>query len=236
MKNYLIRDDIARCALLLALLVFLALFLAPRTHAIIRMTPAIALWRITAHEASLPRWDENVEGWVSRDGRPFGDDAMLIHEVLLRGAARTGMDYVSFARAYANRMFRPLSDIERTRLALGLPLDDGNRWAGFLDPSLERAPSAWPSGSSWTVRQAGARFVLELATEVVENDLEALNDFSPCEEPVDDWGSPVLDHDRAQRLGLVHVDCGDSVNWGYARPSQIRAREISGEWARVDPE
>lgn len=212
---------------ILGLLTAVAL-LPVRADALVRMTPAVALWRILAHEASLPRWDEESETWVSRHtGRPWGDDVYLLHEVLLRGSERTGMTYVGFTQAYANRMFLPLTDVERTRIALGLPLD-GNRWAGFLQEDLSR-PDAWASSSAnWTRWRDGAEYALELATDVVQYDLTALEEFSQCEAPVDDWGSPRLDHERAVRIGLVPVDCGPNVvNAGYARPSQIRARALS---------
>lgn len=239
MRNYSLRNDIGRALFVLAVLVFLALFLAPRSaHGLERMTPATALGRLLVHEASLPVWNEDAEEWVSqRTGRTWGDDVYIIHEVILRGADRTGMPYVDFAQTYAHRMFQPLTDEERTRISVGIALD-GNRWAGFIDPEhLERTPRAWRGPGQWRAHVDAARYAFELAEDVVQYDLDALMDFGMCQAPVDDWGSPRLDHERAERLGLVHVDCGpNTANWGYARPSQIRAREVSGEWPRVDPD
>jgi hypothetical protein len=237
-----LRSGVATTLYVLAIALFLALFLAPRGHARVRMTPELALWRALVHEASVPIWraDESGSGegtWVSRrTGRPWGDDAFLIHEVYLRTAERARVDYSTAAQIYSNRMFEPLSDVERQRLVVGLPLDDANRWAGFMLPGATRAPRAWPwMPSVWQSSRPGLEYAYELAREVVQYDLEAVLDFGPCEAPVDDWGGR-QDHERARALGLVPVACGNSANQGYARPSQIRLRAESGEWPVIDPD
>lgn len=209
----------------------LLLALTPITHARVTMPDDVALWRILVHEASLPVRDETGT-WVGRRSRlPWGDDVYIIHEVILRGAARTHTEYTTFAQLYSNRMFEPLTEIERTRLQLGIPLD-GNRWAGFMTPDLRR-PRAW-DGGSWSEHTDAASHALELAREVVQTDLYMLMDFSPCAEPVDDWGG-TMDGTRAAGLGLIEIDCGpNAANTGYARPSQIRVRLTVGEWPRAD--
>jgi hypothetical protein len=218
--------------LILALLTAVAL-LPARADALVRMTPTVALWRILAHEASLPRWDEESEEWVSRrTGRPWGQtDVFGIHEVLLRGVEREHMSYVAFAQTYAHRMWDALSPVELQRAALGIPLD-GNRWAGFMREDLRR-----PTG--WTARDGAwdpeaARYALELARDAVQYDLLALEEFSPCTAPVDDWGGR-MDHEHARSIGLVEVDCGpDAINTFFARPSQIRLRAQLGEDRRLE--
>lgn len=245
MRNYRPLRHAFAAAVLLALLLAAAL-LPGRAGALVRMSPAVALWRILVHEASLPIWSESPSAvrrfpeaagslmWISgRTGRPWGQtDVLGIHEVLLRGVERTGIPYVAFAQTYAHRMWDPLSDIERQRLALGLPLE-GNRWAGFLTDDFRR-PEGWSrADGAWNPE--AARFAFELASDIVQYDLRALEEFSPCESAVDDWGSPRLDHERAVRIGLVPVDCGpDAINAFYARPSQIRIRATSG--ASIDSE
>ncbi len=218
MRTYRLLPHVIACILVLALLTAAA-FLPARADARVRMTPAVALWRLLAHEASLPVRDADAE-WVSRrTSRPWGDDVFLIHEVLLRGVERTGMAYVDFAQTYAHRMWDPLTDVERQRLAVGLPLD-GNRWAGFLELTF-RTPRAWARGR-WD--PDAARYALEIATDTVQLDLVALEEVTPCVDPVDDWGGR-MDGEHARAIGLVEVDCGPNVaNTGYARPSQIRAR------------
>lgn len=67
--------------------------------------------------------------------------------------------------------------------------------------------------------------VLEHATEVSTWTLDDIDEWSVCDGQVHDWGSPRLDRARAERLGLVEVECGDTQNDFWARPSLLPNEE-----------
>lgn len=68
------------------------------------------------------------------------------------------------------------------------------------------------------------------AAEVVATyTIETIDDWSICMRPVHDWGG-WMDRARAERIGLVAVDCGDTANDFYCRPS------LDAGCMEVDPE
>jgi len=181
-----------------AVALVLVLFLAADTPADAQnstLTPATALARLCISEA----------GWECFDR----GDGLGIHEVISRGAAHQGIRYESYARAYAGRLFgaRP-HDVPRLR------------WVGQLTPACAE-PAAWPR--TMTVRRGGVSTVVphapwssfrarclevfEHAAQVVaEHTLDDIDEWAICEREVHDWGG-WMDRARAERIGLVEVDC-----------------------------
>lgn len=189
----------------------LLLLTVPRAGAQNQLTPAVALARLCVSEA----------GWTCFET----GDGLGIHEVMLRGSARQGIRYETFARAYARRLFgaRP-HDVPRLR------------WVGELNEA-GTAPASWPttltrrSGgvvrvephAPWASYRARWLAVLERAREVVADlTLDDVDEWGVCDTPVHDWGG-WMDRDRAARMGLVEVQCGlteaGTRNDFYCRPS-----------------
>lgn len=191
-------------------LLFVATALPVRSQQVESISPALALARLCQSEAG---WD----CWTTGDG-------YAIHEVILRGAAREQMRYTTFARAYAQRLFgaRPH---DSARLA----------WSSQLN-ERGTAPPSWPryAGSGRTVNgtvtltphapwgafRARWMAVLDRAREVATWTLDDAHEWSVCDAEVHDWGG-TMDRLRAQRIGLIEVDCGDTRNDFYARPSLV---------------
>ena len=164
----------------------------------------LLLARICAHEAG---WDADDTG-----------DCAAIHEVLWRGAQREGMSYRSYAYAYAGRALR------------------GETSRGYFAALNEAGdqPSTWPRYR--TIRRSdGSRILgvvppfshyraqwLELLAYANRIVAAPPDDSSPCASPVHDWGG-AMDRDRAARIGLIEIECGDTRNDFYARPSIVRA-------------
>jgi hypothetical protein len=175
-----------------------------------RESAALLLARICVSEAGWYCWDTG--------------DGLAIHEVLLRGAEREGMRYESFARTYARRATGTVPTTSpRTAWVAGL-WDDG------------RPPTAWPVSTFVRQRDGSARVVphppwaayrarwlgiLARAREVVGLSLATSGEWSVCGAPVHDWGG-AMDRERATRIGLIEVECGQTANDFYARPSQMR--------------
>lgn len=189
-----------------ALLLLLPLAAVQAQHAG-RSSPALLLARICVSEA----------GWECFDTR----DGVAIHEVLLRGAERLGISYSSFARTYSPR-------------ATGFEPSPLRPWVGGLRED-GAAPSAWPrvitrrraDGTSsvephppWAIYRPRWLAVLARAREVVGYTLDDVDEWSPCDGSVHDWGG-AMDRERARRIGLIEVECGETSNDFYARPSQI---------------
>jgi hypothetical protein len=179
------------------------------------MSSALALALLCINEAG---WDCFESG-----------DGLAIHEVLLRGAHRNRMSYAGFARAYAGRLFgaRP-HRVSRMH------------WVGELTPDCTEPPS-WPRVSTrrvggsvrvvehppWSHYVDSCRSVMERAREVVSLSLDNVEDWSRCESPVHDWGGS-MDRDRAARIGLVEIECGETANDFYCRPGvDIGCRDAS---------
>lgn len=150
-------------------------------------------------------------------------DGLAIHEVLLRGAARRDTTYVDFARTYSPR-------------ATGAVPSRLRPWVGGLREDGE-APSSWPrvvtrtrhDGSvavdphpPWSRYRGLWLAVLARARSVTALTLEGVGDWSPCARSVHDWGG-AMDRARAERIGLIPVDCGETSNDFYARPSIVGA-------------
>lgn len=162
-----------------------------------------ALWlaRICVHEA----------------GFHSPDDCRAIWRVLERGARRHRTTPLGFARRYSRTVFDDTRTDPRgwiTRLdatgqePAGFPATverevDGRRrshrhppWSGFRD--------------DWLRTLAASR-------RIVGGELRAR-----CRAP-DDWGGP-MDAERAARLGLMPLVCGETQNTFYARPRRVRSR------------
>lgn len=171
-----------------------------------RMTPQLALARICASEAGLPRRSD--DGWI------IPADCAAIHAVIEAGAERTGLSYVAYARSYSTRVF----DANRS---------DARSWIAHLSPRGD-LPQGWPQGTVMTsngevpapqwshYRQAWLE-LYEHAGLVLTGELT-----HECDGAVSDWGG-AMDRERARRLGMVRVECGDTRNDFYLRRSLTRA-------------
>ena len=194
-----------------AFLIFCALGSSVAVGQSDRVPSYLALARICVSEAG---WDCFESG-----------DGLAIHEVLLRGAERHDMTYVTFARSYSPRAVgdRPSS----LRPWIGGMREDG------------AAPSAWPRIVTRPGRDGMVRVephppwshyrerwlaVLSRAREVVALTLDGVGDWSPCSGSVHDWGG-AMDRARAERIGLIPVECGETANDFYARPSLVGTEE-----------
>lgn len=181
---------------------------------------ALMLAQLCAHEAG---WDADATG-----------DCAAIHEVIWRGARREGMRYESFARTYARRLFTG-----STSRAYFAQLDERGR-----------EPSTWPRtrerrmGNGLVAIESVPRFshyrwqwleLLAYAASIVDREPE---EVSPCASPVHDWGGS-MDRERAARIGLIEVECGETRNDFYARPSLVQDDELVDEGVdnvEVDPD
>lgn len=165
-------------------------------------TPAEqALWlaRICVHEA----------------GFRSPDDCRAIWRVFERGARRHRTTPIGFARRYSRTIFDQTRSDARgwiTRLD-----ETGNEPAGFptvVEREVEgrRLSHRHPPWSSF--RDDWLR-TLAVAQRVVRGELPPR-----CRAP-DDWGG-AMDAERAARLGLIPIPCGDTHNTFYARPLRSR--------------
>lgn len=165
-----------------------------------RIDPSLALARICVSEAG---WDCFNTG-----------DGIAIHEVLLRGAERNQVRYTTFARAYAGRVMgaRPHQQ-PRLMWVMGLRKDGAE-------------PQHWPEPphASWGVYRQRWLTVSERATEVSAWTLEDIGEWGVCMDAVHDWGG-VMDRARAERIGLIPVNCEGTSNDFYARPSLVSDRD-----------
>ena len=176
-------------------------------------SPALLLARVCVSEAGWNCWDNG--------------DGLGIHEVFLRGAERHGMSYAGFARSYSSAAGR-----ERTHLS------ERMRWVRELAADGS-APPSWPAhryirregrvevrpSIPWSHYREAWLAVLARAEQVVRDyTLTNIVDWRVCEAPVHDWGG-AMDRERATRIGLVEVECGDTRNDFYARPSLIADRD-----------
>ena len=177
-----------------------------------QLTPTVALARLCISEAG---WDCFTSG-----------DGLAIHEVISRGSERQGVRYTSYARAYAQRLFgaRP-HDVPRLR------------WVGQINEACDE-PSDWPTTitsrrrdgtiqvsphAPWSAYRAQCQHVMTVAAEISRLTIENVSEWSICSQPVHDWGGH-MDRARAERIGLVPVDClpNDAErthNDFYCRPS-----------------
>jgi len=180
---------------------------APRS----RITDQLALARICASEAGLPERREEG-GWR------FTDDCAAIHRVITFGAQQTGMRWQGFARAYSGRVFDQSLTTPRA-------------WVAHLAPDGS-APRNWPTQRFVPQRDGTSRVLPHapwsasreawLALYAHAGDVIAGRATAPCEGNVSDWGG-LMDRERAQRLGLIWVECGTTLNDFYLRPSWAAA-------------
>ena len=168
---------------------------------------AILSIAISAHADPAPYNARTIEqqpyhlvlAWVSwheAGNNPY--DLAAIHDVLQSGAERENVSPQRFAYLYSRRFFTgraPRSWI----LGLGLP--------------GAAAPPGWPGNMSWARWEPRWLEHLERSLAITLGQI-----MSECEETPDDWGSPTTDHDRAVRMGLVLVACGDTRNEYWSRP------------------
>lgn len=160
------------------------------------LTPEVALARLCISEA-------NWECFSTGDG-------LGIHEVISRGAAMQNVRYETYARAYAGRLFgaRP-HDVARLRWVGQLQADcaEPEAWPETIthrnrDGSVEVRPHA-----PWRSFRQRCLAVFERARQVVaEMTYDDIDEWAICERPVHDWGG-WMDRARAERIGLVEVDC-----------------------------
>ena len=167
----------------------LALVLALSVQAQARNEPAaVLLARLCVSEAG---WS----CWRTRDG-------YAIHEVIARTAARLGVSYVDAARRRAPRLLG-------TRQHRSARL----RWVSQLD-ARGTEPAAWPAPphQPWIDYRRRWLGVLERARLVVTLTLDDRDEWSPCDQPPDDW--------RARDSRSVHrpiADCGATLNRFFQR-------------------
>jgi len=172
-----------------------------------RISDQLALARICASEAGLP--ERRPEG-----GWRFFDDCPAIYAAIDFGARQTDMRWQSFARAYSRRV-------------MNQTITGPRAWVAHLEASGAE-PSGWPTvvtrmrrdGTAsvephppWRAYREAWRALYEHAGEVLAGRVTA-----PCEGPVSDWGG-TMDRERAERIGLIDVECGTTVNDFYIRPS-----------------
>jgi hypothetical protein len=174
----------------------------------VRLSPALALARICVSEAGWECWDTG--------------DGVAIHEVLLRGAERHAMTYSTFARTYSPR-------------AVGDRPGRLRPWIGSLNEAGD-APFSWPRITThrrrdgmvavephppWSAYRERWLAVLAQAREVIGWTLDDVDEWGLCEGEVHDWGG-AMDRARAERIGLIPIDCGETRNDFYARPSLVQ--------------
>lgn len=166
-----------------------------------RASDTLLLARICVHES----------GWDSPQ------DCAAIHQVLLAGSAREGMTYRSYMYSYAGRALRG----ETARAWVANLREDG------------REPDGWPRTvvvrregelrverhAPWDAFRDRWAIALQNARMVMSGELT-----HTCETPPHDWGGRV-DRDRARRLGLIRISCGETRNDFYLRPALVAATE-----------
>lgn len=190
----------------------LALFSASAASAQERIDRQLALARICASEAGMPSRGQDGQ-WQ------FAPDCAAIHSVFTLGAQRTGLSYLAFARAYSGRLF----DSSRT---------DRRAWLSQLD-AAGTEPSAWPRHimrrlrggetevrphAPWSHYRAAWLALYEHAGRILAGEV-----VDQCDGDVSDWGGD-MDTQRAERLQLIPVSCGQTHNNFYLRPSWARPR------------
>jgi len=172
-----------------------------------RASEQLALARLCASEAGFPERREEG-GWR------FYDDCPAILSVLRFGGQQLDMTWLGFARAYSRRV-------------MGQTITGPRAWVAHLQPDGSE-PSGWPTTTlvpqrdgtalvrphaPWRAYREAWRALYEHAGQVLRGEVVA-----PCEGPVSDWGGS-MDRERAERIGLIPVQCGTTQNDFYIRPS-----------------
>jgi hypothetical protein len=176
----------------------------------VRMHPALALARICISEAG---WECATSG-----------DGLAIHEVLLGGADRHSVPYVQFASMYSSRVMGVRPHVESRVWVADLREDcrEPQGWPRYVTRTAPDGRVLVQRHPSWARYRARCQDVMVWAREAVSTKaLESVREWSPCETPVHDWGGRI-DRARAERLGLIEVNCGETRNDFYARPSLVR--------------
>lgn len=187
--------------------------LAQATQRQERLTPALFLARVSVNEA----------GWTSFET----GDMVAIHEVFLRGATFQQVSYLAYATHYSQRVagLRP-STSGRIAWTMNLRSDgrEPTNWPRYVEgrraPTGDGPVQVRPH-PAWSNFRAGWLATLAHAAEVVTWTLDDHDEWGRCDGEVHDWGSPRLDRARAERLGLIEVECGDTANDFWARPSRL---------------
>lgn len=189
---------------------FLLLAATPVAATTPSLTPALFLARVSVNEA----------GWTSFET----GDMVGIHEVFLRGATFQNVSYLAYATHYSQRVagLRPTTS---GRIAWTMNLRaDGREPTNWPQHVFGHAPDGSVSvrpHPAWSNFRNQWLETLAHATEVVTWTLDDHDEWGRCDGEVHDWGSPRLDRHRALKLGLVEVECGDTQNDFWARPSRL---------------
>lgn len=152
---------------------------------------------------TLARVCVHEAGWESVD------DCAAIWEVLRAGAERGGYSVRVYALAYSGRALRGQTS---------------RPWVAELNEEGSR-PRSWPTTwqgrphPGWGAFRTRWLALLEACRLIVAGEVR-----SSCEDQPHDWGGPVDDR-RARRLGLIRIDCGETLNRYYQRPSLIAERD-----------
>lgn len=161
-----------------------------------RLSPWLFLARVSVNEAG---WDSYQTG-----------DMIMIHETFVRGAARQGVSYLSYATHYSQRVagIRP-SASGRIAWTMNLRADGGEPmgWPRQMMRRLPDGSTAIDPHPAWGNFRAAWMETVERAREVSSWTFETIGDWSVCPSEAHDWGSPRLDRARAERLGLAEVVC-----------------------------
>lgn len=166
--------------------------------ALVLIIPTVASAQRRDDALTLARVCAHEAGWSA-----FADCA-AIYDVLRGGAARYGMSLTAYAHSYSGRALR--AQTSRPWVAT-LRADGGE-------------PVAWPASyGPWARYRASWLALLDYARALVAGTVS-----SDCEEPPHDWGGD-MDSDRAERLGLIPIECGQTRNRFYLRPSLVADRE-----------
>lgn len=165
-----------------------------------RITPQLALARICASEVGM---NGDIDRTLS--------ECAAIYAVLTGRAERTGMSFMTMARAYSSSVF----DTTRRDQRMYIP---------HLRPD-GREPHGWPTQISVRRRDGTVRItdhapwsayrerwlaLYEGAGRIVRGEVT-----SACSEAPDHWGMShawSVDMQRAERAGWTRMDCGDTRN------------------------
>jgi hypothetical protein len=94
-------------------------------------------------------------------------------------------------------------------------------WPRFLPGESDGVTVVLRPHPPWSNYRDAWLATLERAREVSSWTLDDIDEWSVCDGQVHDWGSPRLDRARAESLGLIEVECGETRNDFWARPSLL---------------
>ncbi len=133
---------------------------------------------------------------------------------VLRSRRCAGCSLERAARLYSDRVF----DLERhdRRAWVAFLRADGRqprRWPGAIEVRSDDGSTAMVQHARWASFRDRWLALYELAGDVVRGEL-----VHACAEVPRHWGGR-LDRARAERMGLVRIDCGETRNDFYALPT-----------------